>query len=228
MNEISIMDAEVVIEAVYEEIDYKNIEGIILASKSPRRREILDMVGIKFEVISEEIDEKKIEFDIVNQMKSDDMYMVAERLTEVLSEEKSKIVSIKNKNKLVIGSDTVVVHKEGILGKPRDEKEARHMLKSLCGRTHRVYTGVCISLNGRVIDRFSTSTEVSFFKLSEEIESIIDDYIHSKSPMDKAGGYGIQDKGALLIEKISGDYYTVMGLPINKLYQKLNRIINMQ
>ena len=194
---------------------------LILASQSPRRKEIMEMIGFDFLTVVSEVDEKKIEENIICTNKDRNMFFLAKTLTEKLAYEKAKAVSCQNSGYYVIGSDTVVVSDDRILGKPKNEEEAYEMLKYLCGKTHRVYTGVSIVNNGNDVSTFSTYTEVSFYEFDEEIDSVIKRYIETKSPLDKAGAYGIQDMGALLIEKISGDYYTVMGLPAGKTYRAL-------
>lgn len=202
------------------------IKGIILASQSPRRREILEMIGIDFTVQTADIDEKAIEDKVLNSLPDKNYYKIADEMTRKLSCEKALKISSENKGFLVIGSDTVVVTEERILGKPESEKDAYDMLIELCGRVHRVYTGVSMVLDGEVIDSFSSNTEVKFYEHNEMIDEVIRKYINTKSPMDKAGGYGIQDMGCILVESIVGDYYTVMGLPAAQLYKHINKILN--
>ena len=137
---------------------------------------------------------------------------------------------------IVIGSDTVVVTEDEILGKPRDEADARRMLTKLSGRTHRVYTGVAIlkKCDGENIQGsedevqsrvFSAFADVKFHSLDELQKQEIERYIAGGSPMDKAGAYGIQDEGALLIDSISGDYYAVVGLPIAQVNRELQTLL---
>lgn len=191
---------------------------LVLASKSPRRRELLEMIGFDFLSESAPIDEDKISETIQTEYKDVHPYERAEKLTMALAYEKAKACH-KDGNK-TIGSDTVVVDEDGILEKPKDEKDAKRMLVSLCGKTHRVYTGVSV-VSDEKDTTFAEYTEVSFYPYDECMEEIINNYIETKSPMDKAGAYGIQDMGSLMIEKIEGDYYTVMGLPVAKLYRIL-------
>ena len=194
---------------------------ILLASKSPRRKELLEMCNIEFLTEVSNVDEKKIEKEILEINSYDNMYDAADALTAALSHRKAKSVSNLNPNKVVIGADTVVVSEDAILGKPEDEDDAFRMLKSLCGKTHRVYTGVSLVKNGSNLSTFTNYTEVEFYDFDENMEKLIREYIATGSPMDKAGAYGIQDMGALLIKRIAGDYYTVMGLPISQLYREL-------
>lgn len=196
---------------------------IILASESPRRIELLKMSGINFQSQSSDIDEDFLVEKILNKKESKNFYSVAEEITMCLAYEKANYIYEKyknNKNLLVIGSDTLVVKDDKILGKPKNFEEAKSMLIGLCGKTHRVYTSVCM-ISNKKIDTFSDYTEVTFHEFNEITEQIIDMYIKTKSPFDKAGSYGIQDMGSLLVKKIDGDYYTVMGFPISKVYRKI-------
>lgn len=194
---------------------------LILASKSPRRKELLEMCNVNFLTEVSEIDERSIEKEIVESNSDKTMFEKADLLTSSLAFNKAKAVSENNPNKIVIGSDTVVVSSREILGKPENKEDAYRMLKSLCGATHRVYTGVSLVKNGTDLETFTSYTEVEFFDFDEDMDNLIKEYIETGSPMDKAGAYGIQDMGALLIKRISGDYYTVMGLPISQLYRSL-------
>ena len=117
----------------------------------------------------------------------------------------------------MVGSDTVVALDGKILGKPRSEKEAVEMLRSLSGRIHKVYTGVAI-VCGEKVTSFFEETEVEFYPLTDQE---ILDYVATGEPMDKAGAYGIQGRGAVLVKRINGDYFNVMGLPISKVYREL-------
>lgn len=194
---------------------------IILASKSPRRKELLEMCKIDFFTEASEVNEEEIERTLFSSSKSKSMFEKAELLTLSLAYNKALVVSENNPNKIVIGSDTIVVSDDEILGKPKNHEDAYRMLRKLCGTKHRVYTGISIVNNEKELESFTSFTEVEFFEYDENMEKIINDYIISESPMDKAGAYGIQDMGALLIKNILGDYYTVMGLPISKLYRIL-------
>ena len=140
-------------------------------------------------------------------------------LVQRLSALKARSLSASSPDALVLGADTVVVLRDQILEKPSTAEEAKEMLQSLSGRTHTVKTGVTLVHGATNRDvSFVESTEVTFSKLTD-IQ--IDDYIAGGSPFDKAGGYGIQDEGALFVERIEGDFYTVMGLPLNRLQRVL-------
>lgn len=177
----------------------------ILASASPRRREILNNVGMEFEVLVSMADESKIDRNLEPEMLVLELSML--KATDVASSLKGDCY--------VIGADTVVSLDGKILEKPADEEDARRMLEAFSGKTHSVYTGVCIysTKTGKAVSKFQ-KTDVKFKKLSKQK---IEAYIESKEPMDKAGSYGIQGKGALLIDEIKGDYFNVVGLPISLL-----------
>lgn len=180
---------------------------IILASKSPRRRELLKYITDDFEIQSADVDET-----LPNGI---------EPCEAVKYLSKIKAEPFRNSNDIVIGADTVVSINNEILGKPTDEEDAKKMLKLLSGKTHTVYTGVTI-IKGDRQESFAQATEVTFHDLDDEI---INKYIATGSPMDKAGAYGIQDFGALLVKKIDGDYFNVVGLPISTLYRFLTTFL---
>ena len=176
---------------------------INLASASPRRKEILENVNLKFTVQSSHIEEVVLE----NEPPKD--------LVMRLAFEKCMDVAKKNPNALVIGADTIVALDNNILGKPKDEHHAYKMIKSLSNKKHEVITGISLinlSLNKKVTDY--VVSEVTFKDLSEET---IKDYIKTKESLDKAGAYGIQGYGALLVDSIKGDYFNIVGLPISKI-----------
>jgi len=176
---------------------------IILASASPRRKEILQNTKLKFEIQKSEIEEAVFEEES------------PESMVVRLAYEKAFDVAQKNRDKLVIGADTIVVLGDEVLGKPKDEEEAFDMIQKLSNKTHRVITGISlINLKkGIVVNDYQVSY-VTFKDLSEDS---IKDYINTKESLDKAGGYGIQGYGALLVEGIQGDYFNIVGLPISKL-----------
>ncbi len=200
---------------------------IILASKSPRRFELLSMTGLSFEVLTSRVDEDAVEEEVLRAFKEGgiraDMYQIAQEVACAQAKAKASAVLKECPDATVIGSDTVVVTSDEILGKPKDEKDARRMLTLLSGKVHRVYTGVCIQ-NQNIIRTFSSFADVRFHDLDSVQEDLIDSYIATGSPMDKAGAYGIQDQGALLIDSISGDYYAVVGLPVARVYRELTSI----
>lgn len=178
---------------------------LILASQSPRRRELLAKITTEFEVIparGEEILPEGID---------------PESAVKLLAEQKAAEVFSQNKDAVVIGSDTVVALDGQILGKPGSAQEAEHMLAMLSGRVHRVFTGVCV-LSANLKKTVAVSTDVEFYPLSQKE---ISDYVATGEPMDKAGAYGIQDKGSLIVKGISGDYFSVMGLPVAALSRLL-------
>ncbi|MCE5315124.1 MAG: Maf family protein [Armatimonadota bacterium] len=175
---------------------------IILASASPRREELLSLIFKEFWVVPSKFDESKVPGDL----------SPAEQVVHS-SLMKARDVSQDNPKSLVIGADTVVVVDEEILGKPRDRSDAARMLKLLSGRTHQVYTGITVIFRGKEHSGFEC-TDVTFSGLTDEV---ISRYISSGEPMDKAGAYAIQGRGAVLIESINGCYFNVVGLPVHKL-----------
>lgn len=182
---------------------------IILASASPRRRELLALAGVDFAVKVADVEE------VIPENASPD------EVVKSLAMQKASAVAQENPDSIVIGSDTVVALDGAILGKPRDEEDAVRMLKALSGRSHTVYTGVAI-IHGEKISNFCEATEVVFNQLTEDE---IRNYVATKEPMDKAGAYGIQGKGCVLVEKIVGDYFNVVGLPVSRLYKELKSFI---
>lgn len=181
--------------------------AVILASRSPRRKQLLSLIFPLFEVAESHFDESLIEENCPNL------------LVEKLSLCKAKAVR-RMETDLVIGADTVVVSPDGaVFGIPQDHMEAFSMLHALSGKTHRVVTGVSL-LCGALTVTFHVETKVFFRELDE---GEMNAYICSGEPFDKAGGYGIQGKAAVFIEKIEGDFYNVMGLPVAALYQTLKK-----
>lgn len=181
---------------------------IILASGSPRRRELLTMAGIPFQVIVSETDETL------------ERGISPEQAVLELSQRKAQAVGRMpgSAGKTVVAADTMVALGGEIFGKPRNREDAAQILHKLSGRTHQVYTGVCILSPRENVNTFYERTDVEFYPLAEkEIAA----YIDTGEPMDKAGAYGIQGKGALLVKRICGDYYNVMGLPISRLTRLL-------
>ena len=180
---------------------------IILASASPRRKDILRMTGLKFSVFASDYEE-----DLNLKLKP-------RELARFLSRKKAESVAHKYTGAIIIAADTFIVFKNRILGKPRNSKEAGQMLRMLNGKAHSVITGFTImdTGSGKVSSR-SVKTEVYFKKLSrQEIRA----YVKSKEPLDKAGAYAIQGLGAVFIEKIDGDFFNVVGLPLCALTESL-------
>lgn len=187
--------------------DHKVGQPIILASSSPRRQELLAGLGIPFSIHTSDVDE------------TIDLETAPERIVEQLAKRKASAVATNYKEGLIIGSDTIVVLDSTILGKPKDDQEAFHMLSSLQGRVHFVYTGLAIiDVKSGTIRESHKRTEVRMRPLTtEEIHG----YIATGEPRDKAGAYGIQGIGATLVEGIIGDYFTVVGLPLELLASEL-------
>ena len=177
----------------------------ILASQSPRRRELLSMLGLKFEIVTADIDETM-----------DETLSVEDAVAEV-SRKKAEAVGATHPGRLIVSADTIVTVDGKVLGKPHSEGDARAMLRSLSGRTHTVMTAFCLYRDGEARTHVE-KTDVVFKLLSdEEIQA----YIATGSPMDKAGAYGIQDGAAVFVERLCGDYYNVMGLPLCALVKRL-------
>ncbi len=194
---------------------------IILASGSPRRKELLEQMGLTFEVCpakGEEVITTTVPSDVVEELSR-------QKAEEVAGGILSWMVRHSLQDILIIGSDTVVAFEGKILGKPKDEADAKRMLSMLSGKTHSVFTGVTfvfIDQSGKTGEyTFYDKTDVTMYDMSEKE---IEHYIATGEPMDKAGAYGIQGKGAIYIKGIAGDFYNVMGLPIGKLYQELLKL----
>ena len=192
----------------------KKIEhlDVFLASKSPRRQDLLKKIIPKFEIISKEIDEIYPE-----DLKSSEIAEYLAKLKATAYQDNS------SKKNLFITADTIVVFNDKVLGKPKDYDDAFNMLKSLSGNTHTVYTGVAI-LHNRNIASFQDSTHVTFYELNDRE---IDFYIQNHQPYDKAGAYGIQEwMGYVGIKKMEGDFFNVMGLPLHLLYRKIEKLFS--
>jgi len=174
---------------------------IVLASASPRRQELLRQVGVSFRVIPSSVDET-----IQTPMAPID-------LVEHLALSKARDVAQQHRAALVIGSDTIVVIDEEVLGKPRHRADAVKMLRQLSGRVHQVHTGLAVVAG----DRYLVSHETTDVRFRDLTLAQIERYVDSGEPMDKAGAYAIQGLGAAIVSSISGDYFTVVGLPICRL-----------
>ncbi|MDQ3674847.1 MAG: Maf family protein [Gemmatimonadota bacterium] len=181
---------------------------VVLASSSPRRHQLLNLIGIPHEVIPANIDES------VRARESPRKY--AERL----SREKASSVAGRDSRVVAIGADTIVLIDRKVLGKPASSVDARSMLSLLSGREHTVVTAVAVA-RGKTISSGVEEVAVKFRKLSDDE---IDAYIATGEPMDKAGSYGIQGFGATIVERIEGDYFAVMGLPLVRLVSLLGEI----
>lgn len=186
------------------------MQSIILASKSPRRQELIRRITDDVEVIVSKVDET-IPPDVT-----------PEEAPRYLAVIKAAAVAEKHRDKLVIGADTVVILDGQLMGKPRDKDDAVRMLSALSGNVHTVITGCCITCGNR-IRAFSEVTKVEFYPLSDED---IEEYIATGEPFDKAGAYGIQDKGSLFVKGIEGDFFNVMGLPVGRLNSELREFLS--
>lgn len=182
---------------------------IILASASPRRKELLGKLGMEFEICVSDVEEKVTE-------------IMPARVVEELSAMKAEAVFQQTTGDvLVIGADTVVALEDRILGKPKDAKDAAAMLKCLQSREHEVYTGVTLYKRKAGKEFKNTFSECTYVKFYPMTDAEIRWYVETGEPLDKAGAYGIQGLGARFVQKISGDYNNVVGLPIARLYQEL-------
>ncbi|QOR65694.1 septum formation inhibitor Maf [Cytobacillus suaedae] len=183
------------------------MKRLILASGSPRRKELLNNLHIPFEISVSDIEE------VVDQQ------LVPEQVVMSLAEQKARDVAKNYPDDIVLGADTIVVFDDQILGKPKDKRESYTMLHMLSGQVHEVLTGVAIIVDGEPIT-FYERTEVEFWDLTDEE---IWEYINSGEPADKAGSYGIQELGSVLVKRINGDYFSVVGLPISRTIRELQK-----
>jgi septum formation protein len=186
-----------------------NIKTIILASASPRRKEIFEKTGLKFGIDASRYEEKT------------GIGLKPNDLAKFLSREKAREVARRHKNALVIAADTIVVLRGRVFGKPSDREEAKKMLSFFSGKTHSVITGFTIIDTASKKELSGSIRSKVFFKRLTEDE--IEAYIGSGEPLDKAGAYGIQGLGAVLIKRIEGDFFNVMGLPLNALAESLKK-----
>lgn len=184
---------------------------VILASASPRRKTLIKHLFSDYEIVPSNVNE-------------DNYKMLSPyEMPEFLAIQKAKDIAKSNPDCIVIGCDTSVVLGERVLGKPKDETQARNMLMLLSNKTHKVITGVCIICGDKSMS-FSVPTDVTFFELDDDE---IDKYVKSGEPYDKAGGYGIQGLGSLFVKEISGDFYNVVGLPVSRLYREMIEFLNL-
>lgn len=185
-------------------------DKVILASQSPRRKELLKIIFDNFEVLPSGAEET-----VPKGTKTD-------KYCEYLALLKARDIAQNYRNSLVIGADTAVVLGEKILGKPKTREEAYNMLKLLSGKTHYVYTG-CALILGDKSAVFTVKTDVTFYELDDRE---IYEYIDTGDCFDKAGGYGIQTKGSMLVKEIKGDYFNVVGLPIAQLKREIENFLS--
>ncbi|MEG0963076.1 MAG: Maf family protein [Lachnospiraceae bacterium] len=193
---------------------------LILASASPRRKELLEQMGVEFEIlpaVKEEIITSAIPSKVVLELSS-------QKAMEVACTYQTKLPFQEAETTVVIGSDTVVAFENQILGKPKDDADAKRMLSLLAGKTHSVFTGVTLLIcqNGEQrMHSFYEETKVTMYPMSElELEA----YVATKEPMGKAGAYAIQGKCGIYIQKIVGEYNTVVGFPIARIYQEMKNL----
>lgn len=184
------------------------MKKIVLASASPRRKELLEKIGLKFEV------------DPSNSVEYISPALMPDEIAKSISSEKALAIAGKYQNAIIIAADTFIVFEGKIMGKPSTEADAKKMLTTLSGRVHSVMTGFTIldTENKKIL---SKSVETIIY-MKELTPQEIDAYVESQEPLDKAGAYAIQGLGAVLVEGIEGDYYNVMGLPLNALVESLN------
>ncbi len=181
---------------------------VVLASASPRRHDLLEMIGIAHVVLPADIDESYRDGELPRAG--------AERVAR----EKGALIAATQKDVLVISADTIVVIDDRVLGKPTGGNDAQRMLRQLSGRTHEVLTAVATTLDGRT-ESAVEEVRVTFRQLSDEL---IARYVDTGEPLDKAGSYGIQGFGATIVERIDGDYFAVMGLALGRLIELLRRL----
>lgn len=185
---------------------------LILASKSPRRKKLFTQIGLQCRTFDSDIEEKIPE------------HLPPQEIVESLASQKAEASALHFEEALIVAADTIVVLGGEILGKPADREQAKEMLSRLSGRTHRVYTGVCLIKTGRKGEitgrmEFHEETKVTFAPLTEREISF---YVQGDSPLDKAGAYGIQDDfGSVFVSRIEGDYYNVVGFPLHRFYNHM-------
>ncbi len=187
--------------------------ALVLASKSPRRRELMALVAPSFELDEAALDEGALCAESARRAE-----MPAQLAQALAAAKAGAVFAARGGRDTVVDCDTVVELDGAVLGKPADEEQARMMLESLSGREHRVHTGVCVLAPGRPPARFTETTRVTFAGIPQEE---IDAVVRTEEPYDKAGGYGIQGWAARFVPSICGCYYNVMGLPVPALYRAL-------
>ena len=181
---------------------------IVLASKSPRRIELLRSLGLDIEICPADVDEN---IDEVTEKPQEAVTLLASRKAQAIAQK------LCDPDALIIAADTLVYKDKTLLGKPRDEDEAFSMLRTLSGDRHSVYTGICVAYGGKIAKK-AVETAVFFRNLSDDE---IENYVKSGEPMDKAGAYGIQGRACLFVKGIEGDYFNVVGLPLTELFEMI-------
>lgn len=195
----------------------ENLKGksVILASNSPRRKELMGFLCDDFQVIPSKVEE------IIPENVKENFSDIAGESAMYLATLKAVDVAKNYENAVVFGCDTVVAVGDEILGKPKNDDDAREMLRFLSGKSHRVLSGVCICYR-QIQESFFVETKVKFHDLTEEL---IENYIATGEHRDKAGAYGIQGFGSILCEEIQGDFFNVVGFPVSEIYHKLDKIL---
>lgn len=183
------------------------MQRLILASSSPRRKILLEQLGVQFEIVTSSISEKV------------DKNLIPEEVAKSLAYQKAYDVASKMNSGLILGLDTIVVIDNNILGKPKDSSDIYNMLEQLSGKVHQVITGVC--LINATDKSFLLDSDVSYIKMRDISRDEIGQYIKSEEPFEKAGSYAIQGLGAVFVEDIKGSYSGIVGLPIFKVYKML-------
>ncbi|MFA5584970.1 MAG: Maf family protein [Saccharofermentanales bacterium] len=191
---------------------------LILASRSPRRNQLLAMAGLSFETAPAACDEEAL----ASRIQEDHPGLARQDLVQLLARAKAYAVLDAHPQDLILAADTLVSLDDRIFGKPLDREEARWMLRTLAGRTHEVDTGVALVAKDHE-ELFVSQSLVTFRPLTRNLEDLIDRYVETGLPLDKAGAYGIQELGGLLIERIDGDFFSVMGLPVAEVYDRLRK-----
>ena len=181
---------------------------IVLASKSPRRIELLRSLGLDIEICPADVDEN---IDEVTEKPQEAVTLLASRKAQAI------VQKLCDPAALIIAADTLVYKDKTLLGKPRDEDVAFSMLRTLSGDRHSVYTGICVAYGGKIAKK-AVETAVFFRNLSDDE---IENYVKSGEPMDKAGAYGIQGRACLFVKGIEGDYFNVVGLPLTELFEMI-------
>ncbi|MDD4271913.1 MAG: Maf family protein [Patescibacteria group bacterium] len=183
---------------------------IVLASKSPRRKKLLEQVGLEFEIIESNFDEDSV--NLADPIE----------LAKFLALKKAEAVAASFNDAIIIGADSVVIFNGQTLGKPKDAAQAKRILRELSGKENRGITGYAIidTKNKIVVNNYSEAV-VKFRDLSDEE---IDEYIATGEPLDMAGAYGLMDRGAVLMESVNGNFYSIVGLPINEVYFELRKM----
>lgn len=189
------------------------MKKIILASSSPRRREILENLGIDFEIVVSDADESKIDKNAAEPP----LYVQELALLKAVSVAEK----LKNKDALIISADTIVCIDGQILGKPKDDADAETMLSKLSGKCHSVFSGICV-MDAKTLKSVCAKEETKVF-FKELTPEKIRDYVKTGEPSDKAGAYAVQGLGALFTEKVDGDFFNVIGLPVKKLSEILEK-----